>query len=381
MQQSVLMTGVTGLLGRYLVRNLLCDETPLAVVARSNDKASAQDRVGELIASLEAEVGRELPRPKVFDGDLNQPGLGLDEAERQYIREHCDRLLHNAASLQFFATDPEGEPFRTNVGGTRNVLDLCEETGLRDLHHVSTAYVCGERPGPILESDLDCGQSFRNDYERAKFESEQLVRNSGLFDSLTVYRPAVIAGDSQTGFTSTYHGLFSYYKFIAVVARSVEPDENGRRHVPVRVSISGEERRNIVPVDWVAEAMTRIFTSEDAHGETYHLAPQEPVTTAEMISACLDYYSVDGVEFIGRDNEVPDPNLFEQALADNTAMYEAYETTDPLFDTSNTRTALPDLPCPQIDRDMLNRFIEFGESDRWGKGPARKKQKSPTVRV
>ncbi|QDT35724.1 SDR family oxidoreductase [Stratiformator vulcanicus] len=374
MQRSVLMTGATGLLGRYVLRELLRANVDVAVISRPSEHASAQDRLLELVESLEEEVGRSLSPPTVFDGDLNRPGLGLNESSRQWVETHCDAMLHNAASLQFIATEEGGEPYRSNVEGLRNVIELCRSTQIRKFHHVSTAYVCGERPGPIMECDLDAGQTFRNDYERSKFEAERIIRDASCFDSLTVYRPAIIAGDAQTGYTSSYHGLLSYYKFISVIARSVEPGPDGRRFIPIRVRITGEERRNVVPVDWVANAMVRIFNQPSLHGETYHLAPSEPTTTNHSIGTCLEYFSIDGVEFVGHDADISDWNTYEQAVAENTAIYDAYVTSDPVFDVSNTIAALPDLPCPELDRDMLHRFIEFGESDRWGKRQSRKKR-------
>jgi thioester reductase-like protein len=105
----------------------------------------------------------------------------------------------------------------SNLGGTEQALKLCRTVGLREFHYVSTAYVCGQREGPIREDELDCGQEFRNDYEECKFQAEQLVRSADFLDDVTVYRPAIITGDSRSGFTSTYHGLYSYLHFPALV--------------------------------------------------------------------------------------------------------------------------------------------------------------------
>jgi thioester reductase-like protein len=99
----------------------------------------------------------------------------------------------------------------SNLTGTRNLLQLCRETGVRQFDHVSTAYVCGKRPGPVFERELDCGQTFRNDYERSKCEAEKLVRAAAHLDRVTVYRPAIIVGDSRTGYTTAYHGPYAYF--------------------------------------------------------------------------------------------------------------------------------------------------------------------------
>ena len=84
-------------------------------------------------------------------------------------------MVHAGASVSFRST-PDGEPRGTNVDGTRRLLELCVGIGIRDLHHVSTAFVCGERVGSVLESDLDSEGHFHNDYEWSKCEAERLVR-------------------------------------------------------------------------------------------------------------------------------------------------------------------------------------------------------------
>ena len=107
------------------------------------------------------------------------------------------------------------------------MLALCREARIRELHHVSTAYVCGSRQGRIFESELDEGQDCRNEYEASKLEAERLVRGPDGLESVTVYRPAVISGDSKTGYTSTYHGLYLYLRLMAM-AVPMQPAGEGR---------------------------------------------------------------------------------------------------------------------------------------------------------
>ena len=108
---------------------------------------------------------------------------------------------------------------RTNVGGTAALLDLCRRIGLPRFHLVSTAFVCGRCRGRICEEDLDLGQEFHNPYEQSKFEAERLVRQADGIEP-TIYRPAVIVGDSRTGQTSTFTGL---YRVLEMAVRLAEP--------------------------------------------------------------------------------------------------------------------------------------------------------------
>ena len=205
----LLMTGSTGLLGSYLVRDLLLAGRNLALIVRRDRKRSAASRVESLLRHWEESLGRILPRPVVLEGDLNQPLCGLGEEDRHWIHWNCGELLNNAASLSFRGSDRAAEPWLTNVTGTQHVLDLARDTGIEHFHHVSTAYVCGLRTGTVREDDLDAGQAFGNDYEASNVEAEKRVRSADHLASATVYRPSIIVGDSRTGYTSTYHGFFA----------------------------------------------------------------------------------------------------------------------------------------------------------------------------
>lgn len=373
MSKYTLLTGATGLVGRYLVRDLLLAGKRLAVVIRASRKENVVERMEGILQKWEADLGHLLPRPVCLEGDVCEAGLGLSKTDKRWVAQHCDRVIHNAAILEFHGADRNGEPWRTNLHGTQHMLELCREAGIRDLHYVSTAYVCGRREGLVREDELDVGQKFRNDYEESKFLAEQAVRKADFLDKLTVYRPAVIAGDAVTGYTNTYHGLYVYMRLIAVMFGTTEPDEEGVKRMSLRFNFTGEEGRNIVPVDWVSAVMCRLFDNPAAHGGTYHLAPIDPITSREIVHYSKNYWQNNGnrivdVEFWG--HRPIDPNQMndvEKVFYANSSIYESYETTDPRFDSTNLQRFVPDLPCPIIDETMMNRFLNYGEEDRWGK--------------
>ena len=368
MKHCTLLTGATGLIGRYLLRDLTLAGESLCVVARPSKRELAVDRIEAIMQMWDRTLGRKLPRPRVVEGEVTQPGLGLSDEDRAWVSRHCSRILHNAAILDFYGPDRSGEPWQTNLHGTQNLLEFCREQKLRDLHYVSTAYVCGNREGMILESELDCGQGFRNDYEESKFLAEQTVRQSTDLDQLTIYRPAVVAGDSITGYTSTYHGLYLYLKTIDTVIRQIEPDADGVRRVKARWNCTGHELRNVIPVDWVAAAMARLFLTPAAHGGTYHLAPLQPLTPRRIIAYVDSYYNSAGLEFTGGKPLVEEEmTALEREGYAVMSIYASYATTDPRFDMANLTRFTADLPCPEIDEAMVHRFIRYGVEDRWGK--------------
>ena len=376
MTNYLLLTGATGLVGRFLTWDLLQRGHRLAVVIRPSERQTIQERIESILQMRERRTGVQLSRPVCLAGDVACDGLGLQPSDADWVAKNCSRVVHNAAVLTFFGKSREEDPWRTNVEGTRRMLNACSRWGIRDLHYVSTAYVCGTRPGMIREDELDCGQTFRNDYEESKFLAEKLVRDADFLKQLTVYRPAVITGDSVTGYTNTYHGLYSYLKLMSVLVWNTEPDADGRRYTPVQLQMRGDERRNLVPADWVSAVLCRLLETPEAHGGTYHLAPRRHVTPREVIEAGYRYFNSYGVEFCGASGQQADfLGDMDRDARENTTIYQSYETTDPTFDTTNLLRFAADLPCPEIDQEMLHRYWRYGEEDRWGK----RRQPKPEV--
>ena len=109
-----------------------------------------------------------------------------------------------------------------------------------------------------------------------------------------------------------------------------------------------------------------------------HLSPLERLTPRQIVEAGYRYYNSTGVEFCGADTQIDQTvSTAERATYESKTMYEAYEHSDPVFDTTNLQRAVPQLVCPVIDQEMLHRFWNYGEEDRWG----RRKSAEVTVPV
>lgn len=357
------LTGATGLLGNYLLRDLLRADRQVAVLVRSTRKLSARQRVENLLAKWDAESGEPLPRPVILEGDITQPDLGLDAVDLRWVSEYCTAIIHNAASLTFQATSPQGEPYRSNVVGTQNVLDFARQAGIREFHHVSTAYVAGLRSGKVLESEVDVGQELGNDYEISKLAAEKLVRAADFIDPPTFYRPGIIVGDSQTGFTTTYHGFYAALQLSHMLVQTLERDhpvardERGRKCASaVRLNLDGTETKHLVPVDWVSAAMVHVLLHPEHHGQTYHLTPRQPVTTKlikEVLEESIGFY---GTQLCGADYQPSNKDDAEALFHEHIRIYNSYWRMDPEFSYDNIQRAAPHLPCPDVDFDMLVRL-------------------------
>jgi len=382
----ILLTGATGFLGRYLLRDLLASGRHVAVLVRDGRSLSAEQRIEELLSSSDDTQHNRPANPVVLTGDLCRSHLGLPLAERGWIARHCTGVLHAAADVSL-RRSLSGDPWVANVEGTKNLLELCTALGIGEFHHISTAFVCGERLGPIREDELDRGQTFHNDYEKSKCEAERrVVAARNLWT--TIYRPSVIIGDSRSGFTSSYHGLYRFLELGTRLASSPVPPTpapagsparnaggRGRRVLPLRLPFTGDELRNLVPVDWVARAIVAIVNQPRHHGRTYHLVARRPTSVRDIKEVAEDVLAIDGVSW-AKSGTQPVPTPLEEVFLDQLREYWPYMHGDPVFDCRNTLSALPHLPSPDVDRAMLARLIRFAVADQWGRAGRKKQRRS-----
>jgi NAD(P)-dependent dehydrogenase (short-subunit alcohol dehydrogenase family)/uncharacterized protein YbjT (DUF2867 family) len=166
--------------------------------------------------------------------------------------------VHLAALYDVTADDETS--VAANVDGTRHVIELAEDVEAGCLHHVSSVAVAGDYKGTFTEDMFDAGQRLVTAYHRTKFESERLVREQEVVP-FRIYRPAVVVGHSVTGEMDKIDG--PYYFFPALARLAALPS------VPVIAPDIGST--NIVPVDYVADALARLVNAPGPNGRTFHL--------------------------------------------------------------------------------------------------------------
>ncbi|MGA2796770.1 MAG: SDR family oxidoreductase [Thermoguttaceae bacterium] len=361
-----LLTGATGLLGSYLLRDSLREGHRLAVLVRPTKRESARRRIESILSRFEADLRTTLPRPVVFEGELAEVDLGLDGDDLRWISRHCRSVIHNAANLTFHSKGRDGEPWLSNLEGTRRVLDLCRTAGIRQLHYISTAYVCGLRQGRVLETELDVGQTPGNAYEHSKIEAEKLVLACPWIDPPTTYRPAIIVGDSQTGYTSTFHGFYVMVKLAHTLVSRMVLGSTAGHYMVEGLGLTGKECKNLVPVDWVSAVLTHIFSQKSLHGRTYHLVTRRPPSLtliAKVIQHAVEEYSTLADE---KDLLLCNGSWFLDNFRQQMEIYRAYWRDDPQFDDTNRAAAAP-LECPEMDAEMLLNLARYAIQSNFGK--------------
>ncbi|MEJ2870716.1 SDR family oxidoreductase [Actinomycetospora sp. OC33-EN08] len=261
-----LVTGGTGFLGRAVLARLLEREDCEAVYALVR-KASVE-KLKRRTRDLDG-ADKLIP----VTGDLSAERLGLDDGTITDLSGQVDDVLHLGAIYDVTADEEANRS--ANVDGTRHVVLLAAEIGARCIHHVSSVAVAGEHEGVFTEDDFDLGQSFGNPYHETKFAAEKIVRDESPI-AWRVYRPAIVVGDSRTGEMDKIDG--PYYLMGAISAL-------GRLPGFLRVPAPELGATNIVPVDWVADAMVRLVHAPDADGRAFHLVNPRPQPLSEIYNA------------------------------------------------------------------------------------------------
>jgi thioester reductase-like protein len=345
----VLLTGSTGLVGGLVLARLLACQIPVAVLVRGNRRQTATERIEAVMGRLEERFGKLFVRPVVLDGDLCQPGLGLSETDRRWIAANCGSVIHSAANLLFrpASEHPDNEPYRTNVDGTRHLLEVATAARINEWHYVSTAYVAGLRDGRILEQECNVGQQFGNDYERSKVMAEDMVRTSPAIRSLTVYRPSIVIDLHPTTSMRSDQTINSAFVMFQTLSKQFGLPERGEWFL--RLGFGGEERKNIVTVDWVAAMIAEIYRRPALHGSTYHLTSPTGTSASTLEDGFRAAVQSSSMKLPPRRAEAT--ALIDEHAAPFVAAFKPYFKDDPKFDRANTVLAME--ACREADLEEL----------------------------
>jgi thioester reductase-like protein len=264
---AVLFTGFPGFIGARLLPRLL--ELRAGSRFRCLVQERFQDLARESIAQIEAAHPHTRGRISTLVGDITERELGLGAAEARALKKQLAGCFHLAAIYDLAVKREPG--MRINVEGTKRVLEfLAGAPHLERLDYVSTAYVSGTAVGVYRETDLDVGQSFKNYYEETKFLAEVEVAKAGL--PAVIYRPGIVVGDSRSGETAKFDGP---YYVLNAMSRLPSPGAF------IKVG-SGRNTVNLVPVDYVIEALARLSAFPGSVGRTYHLTDPDPLPVYEV---------------------------------------------------------------------------------------------------
>lgn len=276
-RETFFITGFPGFIANRLLERLARTDCDFILLVQPSLLGRARAEIAR-IASLS---GRDVVEFKFVEGDISEPRLALSAADLELVQQQTTRVFHLAAVYDLAV--PEDLAMRVNARGTRNVVELARTLShLRQFHHVSTCYVAGKREGVILETELRHDAGYRNYYEESKYLAELEVESAKNDLPVTIHRPAVVCGDSKTGETGKYDGVYYLIHYLLRWPSVLSTINIGNHKVSL----------NLVPVDFVVDAMAALAFDERAIGKTLQLADPAPLTTNQLFNAIAK--SIDG---------------------------------------------------------------------------------------
>ncbi|MEM9174224.1 MAG: thioester reductase domain-containing protein [Myxococcota bacterium] len=275
--REILLTGATGFIGAYLLDALLdaCDAR-LTCLVRADDAEAGRTRIREAFDRYGLDTKRLEERVRVVPGDLAQPRLGLDAPAFERLARETDVIHHAGATVHH--ASPYAQLRAANVEGTHRILSLAAAGGGLPVHYVSTLSVLPSRALPdrtrFHEHDpIDAFPAPTGGYNLSKWVAEHLLvdaRRQGL--PVTVYRPGPVSGDRRSG--AFNRDDFLYRLMSGYVRSGLAPD--------------GETSLDILPVDFVAEAIAALSKDPASQGQTFHLLHPEPVSSEILFEVCRE---------------------------------------------------------------------------------------------
>ncbi len=264
------ITGGTGFIGRNLVDQLVKRKGTIYVLVRRGSKKKFNDLVAERWSDHKRRI-------VAVSGDLTRPALGVSKADTEKLSGKVRHFFHLAAIYDLSADNEANE--KANIDGTRHAIEFAEAIKAGRFHHTSSIAAAGIYQGTFREDMFEEATGLSHPYFRTKHDSEGLVRRQCSIP-WRVYRPGIVVGHSKTGEIDKIDGPYYFFKLIQKMRRMLPP------WVPT-LGLEGS-RINIVPVDYVAQAMDHIAHKPKLDGQCFHLTDPHPKRIGEVMNLFAD---------------------------------------------------------------------------------------------
>lgn len=376
MKKVIFMTGVTGLIGGHLMHHYLDDKdvTRIYLLVRGNNEQVAAKKVFRTLKAFlpHSDNPDSENKIRVIVGDIAKKKLALSDANYNMISNEITHVIHSAANVKFQQSLENA--MLVNFDGTKNVFDLARSANaindLSKIAYISTAYACGNHQGVFYENGSFKPVLFANSYEESKHMADAYVHT--LFRELpvTIFRPSIVVGDSQSGVTSAFNGLYAPLELICKRLLRFIP---GCESTPM----------DIVPVDYVSKAIVIIMNQgNSSDGKVFHLTSgrNNTISSGEVVRYAMEFYEkkitdAGSCKYLVDFLEATKYNEFRQCLKGAEAMiyktlesFAPYITIDRTFDNSETVNALKSagLMVPSF-KDYYERIFEYTLEANWGR--------------
>lgn len=352
--KSVLLTGATGYLGVYTLKELIAKTSShIYCLVRGKTGLPAEKRLRlhyrEYFPHLKLDDFRG--RITILEGDFTQSKFGLSDEVYRELTVKLDAIYHLGADTKLFGV--ESRFVANNIAPVRRLIELAKSCRLKDLHYMSTLAICGvnrsEKTVVFGENCLDVGQQFQNYYESTKYEAEKLIREYNLDTGRGfIYRTGNVSGHSKS---AEFQANANENRFIQFLNACIKVGS-----IPKNLG----EQMVLSPVDLVVSGMVAISLSRRVGGDIFHVDGDKPISMDDVFNALIQ---------IGFEFERTDFRDFAELFTSVTEidseialgrLWSLRESRNTRYDNSKTLALLKtlDIHFDQLDESWLVKFFE-----------------------
>jgi len=343
---SILLTGLTGEVGSRLGSLLQVKERMFCLVRNGKQRVVN----GKL---------KGVPVSQIINADIASDDFcGINLADIDFLKKQkITKIIHLAASVKF-DEDLSKEIWTTNYIGTKNVLSLTKELGIREFHYVSTAYA---------------STTGRNPYEKSKAAAEKLVKESMI--TYSIYRLGIVIGDSKTGHIKAFNGYYGFFipVYVAVKRYREKKGLKGTINLPLYIDCSFDSTLNLVPIDWVTRILTELIKLP-CQDEAFYIVHSNPPRVQWVMEEGFRTIGVEKIRYIDYRDFQPEQNdrilrIIQKGVNNELARFRPYVTEEKDFSLKTTQKYLDGKykDPPQITSELLAMLLEFAIKKEFGR--------------
>ena len=378
---TIALTGATGFLGSHLMASMLTSGYKIIVLGRPAKNESLKERIFKLLKWFGVESMSE--QVTCIDTDLSKDNLGISATEYSRLCSVVDSVIHCASDTCFSESKRE-KVMAANINNLKGILEFSKNAHVNFFHYISTAYVAGSGVTHCKET-LSTAKTFTNVYEESKAAAENIISEfCDKYDiPLSIIRPSIVYGDSQTGRSLKFNALYFPVRSaqsirdiylndilnnggLKAAKNGIFIDKEGYLFLPLKIYLPHEGDINIIPVDYFVDSTIKIIENCSING-IYHLTNPSRTTMKILVKYYEKLMKVRGVEIVygTMPNDLarnPAEELFDRFVEP----YRPYLSDNREFDSTNAMLITGNHPPPEFTYDIFKTCMEYAVKVNWG---------------